>query len=136
MLFLHRIAVAGGVDVGWQWPINDLWGDKGRDLGAGQGQGGGRYYSVGRLNYSTLDKKLVDAVLGVEYDGCCWISRVVLQRSQSSLSAAATKLLFQLELVGFSRIGSSPLETLKTNVPRYQYLREKISPPSRFTTYD
>ena len=134
--FRRQRGISEQLDVGWQWPINDLWGDKGRDLGAGQGQGGGRYYSVGRLNYSTLDKKLVDAVLGVEYDGCCWISRVVLQRSQSSLSAAATKLLFQLELVGFSRIGSSPLETLKTNVPRYQYLREKISPPSRFTTYD
>ena len=124
------------VDVGWQWPINDLWGDKGRDLGAGQGQGGGRYYSVGRLNYSTLDKKLVDAVVGLEYDGCCWIGRVVLQRSQSSTSTASTKLLFQLELVGFSRFGSSPLETLKTNVPRYEYLRDKISPSSRFTTYD
>jgi LPS-assembly protein len=134
--FRRQRGISEQLDVGWQWPINDLWGDKGRDLGAGQGQGGGRYYSVGRLNYSTLDKKLVDAVLGVEYDGCCWISRVVLQRSQSSLSAASTKLLFQLELVGFSRIGSSPLETLKTNVPRYQYLREKISPPSRFTTYD
>jgi LPS-assembly protein len=124
------------VDVGWQWPINDLWGDKGRDLGPGQGQGGGRYYSVGRLNYSTLDKQLVDAVVGVEYDGCCWIGRVVLQRSQSSTSTASTKLLFQLELVGFSRIGSSPLQTLKTNVPRYQYLRDTTSLPSRFTTYD
>ncbi len=124
------------VDVGWQWPINDLWGDKGRELGAGQGQGGGRYYSVGRLNYSTLDKKLVDAVVGVEYDGCCWIGRVVLQRSQSSTSTASTKLLFQLELVGFSRIGASPLQTLKTNVPRYQYLRDTTSLPSRFTTYD
>jgi LPS-assembly protein len=124
------------VDVGWQWPINDLWGDKGQNLGAGRGQGGGRYYSVGRLNYSTMDRKLVDAVVGVEYDGCCWIGRVVLQRSQNSLSTSTTRILFQLELVGFSRIGSSPLETLKTNVPRYQYLRDKISPPSRFTTYD
>jgi LPS-assembly protein len=44
--------------------------------------------------------------------------------------------LFQLELVGFSRIGSSPLQTLKTNVPRYQYLRDTTSLPSRFTTYD
>ena len=23
------------IDVGWQWPLNDLWGDKGQDLGAG-----------------------------------------------------------------------------------------------------
>ncbi|MFC5523302.1 LPS-assembly protein LptD [Polaromonas jejuensis] len=128
--------VSEQIDVGWQWPLNDLWGDKGRDLGPGQGQGGGRYYGVGRLNYSMLDKKLVDAIVGVEYDGCCWIGRVVLQRSANSTSTSSTRILFQLELVGFSRIGSSPLETLKTNVPRYQYLREKISSPSRFTTYD
>ncbi|MDQ3058962.1 MAG: LPS-assembly protein LptD [Pseudomonadota bacterium] len=134
--FRRQRNISESIDVGWQWPINDLWGDKGKDLGAGRGQGGGRYYSVGRLNYSTLDRKLVDAVLGVEYDGCCWIGRVVLQRSQNSLSTSTTRILFQLELVGFSRIGSSPLETLKTNVPRYQYLRDKISPPSRFTTYD
>jgi LPS-assembly protein len=24
------------VDIGWQWPLNDLWGDKGQDLGAGR----------------------------------------------------------------------------------------------------
>ena len=97
---------------------------------------GVRYYSVGRLNYSTLEKKLVDAVVGIEYDGCCWIGRVVLQRSQNSTVTSNTRILFQLEMVGFSRIGSSPLETLKTNVPRYQYLRDNVSPPSRFTTYD
>ena len=134
--FRRQRNISQQVDVGWQWPINDLWGDKGQDLGAGRGQGGGRYYSVGRLNYSTLEKKLVDAVVGVEYDGCCWIGRVVLQRSQNSTATSSTRILFQLELVGFSRLGSSPLETLKSNVPRYQNLRDKISPPSRFTTYD
>ena len=128
--------VSEQIDVGFQWPINDLWGDKGQNLGPGRGQGGGRYYGVGRLNYSLQDKKLVDAVIGVEYDGCCWIGRVVLQRTQNSTSTSNTRVLFQLELVGLSRIGSNPLETLKTNVPRYQYLREKSSLPSRFTTYD
>ncbi|MEO6320163.1 MAG: LPS assembly protein LptD, partial [Polaromonas sp.] len=134
--FRRQRNISEQIDVGWQWPINDLWGDKGQDLGAGRGQGGGRYYSVGRLNYSTLEKKLVDAVVGIEYDGCCWIGRVVLQRSQNGISSSNTRILFQLEMVGFSRIGSSPLETLKSNVPRYQYLRENVSPPSRFTTYD
>ena len=128
--------VSSSLDVGWQWPINDLWGDKGKDLGAGRGQGGDRYYGVGRLNYSFQDKKLVDAVVGLEYDGCCWIGRVVLQRSQSSTSTANTRILFQLELVGFSRLGVNPLDTLKANVPRYQFLRDQITAPSRFTTYD
>ncbi|MDO8719116.1 MAG: LPS-assembly protein LptD [Polaromonas sp.] len=133
---IPNISDSKQIDVGWQWPINDLWGDKGQDLGPGRGQGGGRYYSVGRLNYSVLDKKLVDAVVGIEYDGCCWIGRVVLQRSQNSITTSNTRILFQLEMVGFSRVGASPLETLKTNVPRYQNLRDTISAPSRFTTYD
>jgi LPS-assembly protein len=44
--------------------------------------------------------------------------------------------LFQLELVGFSRIGVNPLTVLKTNVPRYQFLRDQVTAPSRFTNYD
>jgi LPS-assembly protein len=130
--FRRQRNVSEQIDVGWQWPINDLWGDKGKDLGAGQGQGAGRYYAVGRLNYSVLDKRLVDSIVGVEYDGCCWIGRVVLQRSQTGTGTSDTRIMFQLELVGFSRIGANPLETLKSNVPRYQYLREKIDAPSRF----
>ncbi|MES2509051.1 MAG: LPS-assembly protein LptD [Pseudomonadota bacterium] len=128
--------VSNSVDVGWQWPLNDFWGDKGQELGAGRGQGPGRYYSVGRLNYSVPDRKLVDAIVGVEYDGCCWIGRVVLQRSQNTLVASNTRILFQLELVGFSRLGSNPLDTLKQNIPRYQYLRDDMTAPSRFTNYD
>ncbi|MDD2544867.1 MAG: LPS-assembly protein LptD [Burkholderiaceae bacterium] len=126
------------VDMGWQWPLNDLWGDKGQDLGPGRGQGGGRWYSVGRLNFSLQDRKLVDTVVGLEYDGCCWIGRVVLERLQSSVISANTRLLFQLEFVGFSRLslGANPLDTLKRNVPRYQYLREQVSTPSRFSQYD
>ncbi|WP_370869806.1 LPS-assembly protein LptD [Polaromonas sp.] len=123
-------------DVGWQWPINDLWGDRGKDLGPGRGLGGGRLYSVGRLNYSVPDKKFVDMILGLEYDGCCWIARVMLERSQLSRVANSTSIKFQLEFVGFSRIGPSPLKTLKANVPRYQYLREQVAAPSRFTNYD
>ena len=128
--------VSNLIDVGAQWPINDLWGDKGQELGAGRGQGGGRYYGVGRLNYSIPDKKLVDTVVGIEYDGCCWIGRVVLQRSQSSTATSNTRILFQLELVGFSRLGANPLETLKQNIPRYQNLRDQVTTPSRFTNYD
>ena len=91
---------------------------------------------MGRLNYSFQDKKLVDAVVGLEYDGCCWIGRVVLQRSQSGVTTANTRILFQLELVGFSRLGVNPLDVLKANIPRYQFLRDQITAPSRFTTYD
>ncbi len=124
------------LDVGWQWPLNDLWGDKGVDRGPGQGLGEGRWYSVGRMNYSLRDKKLVDTIVGFEYDAGCWIGRVVVERLQSSVTTANKKILFQLEFVGFSRLGSNPLQTLKDNIPRYQYLREQTVAPSRFTNYD
>lgn len=124
------------VDVGWQWPLNDLWGDRGQDLGNGQGLGGRRWYSVGRLNYSVLDRRPVDALLGLEYDGCCWIGRVVLHRVSNGLASVNTQLMLQLEFVGFSRIGNNPLNTLRNNIPRYQMLREQVSQPSRFTHYE
>jgi len=124
------------LDVAWQWPINDLWGDRGQDLGAGQGQGAGRWYAVGRMNFSLRDGKLVDSVLGFEYDGGCWLGRVVLDRLQTGTSTASNRILFQLEFVGFSRLGSNPLETLKRSIPRYQFLRETSTSPSRFGSYD
>ena len=123
------------VDIGWQWPLNDLWGDRGQDLGPGMGEGEGRWYSVGRLNMSLKDRRLVDGVLGLEYDAGCWIGRVVFERLQAG-DSANKRILFQLEFIGISRLGSNALQSLKQNVPRYQYLREHVTTPSRFSNYD
>jgi LPS-assembly protein len=123
------------VDIGWQWPLNDLWGDRGQDLGPGMGEGEGRWYSVGRLNVSLKDRRLVDGVLGLEYDAGCWIGRVVFERLQAG-DSANKRILFQLEFIGVSRLGSNALQSLKQNVPRYQYLREHVTTPSRFSNYD
>ena len=46
---------------------------------------------MGRLNYSLQDRKLVDTVVGFEYDSCCWIGRVVLERLQNSRSTSNTR---------------------------------------------
>jgi len=124
------------IDLAWQWPLNDLWGDKGQDLGPGRGQGGGRWYAVGRLNYSMEDNKLTDGIVGLEYDACCWIGRVVLERLTTGLATANTRIMFQLEFVGFAAVGTSPLRSLQTNIRSYQPLRQRFDPPSRFTQYD
>ena len=91
---------------------------------------------MGRLNYSLDERKLVDAVIGFEYDAGCWLGRAVLGRLQTSASTATQRIMFQLEFVGFTRLGVSPLKTLKDNIPSYQYLREQQSAPSRFTNYE
>lgn len=120
----------------WQWPLNDLWGDKGRYLGEGKGLGSSRWYSVGRLNYSVMDKKITDMLMGFEYDGGCWLGRIVIERLQTSTSSANQRILFQLELNGFSRIGTNPLSLLQNNIPRYQHLRQEVAPPNRFINYE
>ena len=123
-------------DVSWQWPINDLWGDKGKNLGPGQGQGEGRWYSVGRLNYSMLDHKLVNTVLGFEYDAGCWIGRILVEQLVTSTLSTNKSIQFQLEFVGFSRLGANPTQTLRANIPGYDYLRQQTTTPSRFGNYN
>ena len=125
------------IDLGWQWPLRDLFGGAPAiDQGPGRALGPGNWYSVGRLNFSLQDRRIVDLIAGFEYDAGCWIARVVLERLQQSRNSANQRILFQLEFSGFSRLGSNPLQTLRDNVPRYQYLREEINPPSRFERYD
>jgi len=44
--------------------------------------------------------------------------------------------MFQLEFVGFSRLGVNPLKSLQGNIPNYQTLRTPTGTPSRFSNYD
>ena len=119
--------VSEQIDLSWQWPINDLWGDRGQSLSAGRGQGEGRYYAVGRMNYSMDQSAMVDTVLGLEYDAGCWLGRLVYSRTQTSTATAIERIMFQIEFVGFSRIGIDPLATLKQNISHYQNLRDSSS---------
>ncbi len=131
----YQRGTSNQVDVGWQWPLDGLLATRDPQSATPRTA---RWYSVGRLNYSLQDKRLVDTVVGFEYDSCCWIGRVVLERLQNSVKTANTRLLFQIEFVGFSRLslGSNPLASLKQNIPGYRYLRDQESAPSRFSNYD
>jgi LPS-assembly protein len=107
------------VDLSWQWPLDRLWGwaDRKTDSDAG------RYYGLGRLSYSLRDSKLVDSLLGLEYDAGCWISRVVLTQTVLTPQTSNTKLMLQLEFVGFTRLGIDPFKSLTDGIARYQNLR-------------
>jgi LPS-assembly protein len=130
------------VDLGWQWPLSDWrWGSRPDDSAVrsgGQGLGAERWYSVGRMNFSVQENRLVDTIIGFEYDAGCWLGRVVLERLQSTVASANTRLMFQLELVGFASagVGANPLQSLRNNIPRYQFLRDTTAAPSRFMNYE
>ncbi|MCL1961167.1 MAG: LPS-assembly protein LptD [Desulfovibrionaceae bacterium] len=130
------------IDVGWQWPLSGLFGGgkapgaKRARAGGGGSCGSGAWYSTARINYSLSDRKVADGVVGVEYDAGCWIGRVVVEQLNSTTTSATRRIMFQLEFVGLSRVGSNLMSTLRNNIPRYQNLREEAPPPSRFTAYD
>jgi LPS-assembly protein len=126
--------VSQQLDVGWQWPLHDLWGAA--DNTDGRGLGEGRWYSVSRVNLDVLNKKPVESIIGFEYDAGCWVSRVVLERMQVAEGVARQRLLFQLEFIGFTRIGTNATGSIMRNIPRYQSLNPASLSPSRFGNYD
>ncbi len=92
------------LDVSGQWQINANW------------------YGVGRINYSLPERRISEAVAGVEYDQGCWRIRTFVSRYAVATQKATTSLFFQLELVGLGSIGNDPLALLKRSVPGYRKL--------------
>ena len=125
--YRHQRERTEQIDVGWQWPLNDLWGSQDVGKPAGQGLGPGRWYTVGRLFYSLQESRLVESIVGLEYDSCCWIGRIALHRKaiQHQPSKMDNRIMFQLEFNGLSRLGSSPVRTFTDNIPNYQLLRDR-----------
>ena len=101
------------VDLAAQWPI------------------GGGWIGVARMNYSTLDRKVTESLLGLEYRRDCWSLRAVLQRFPTGTGTVDTSIFFQLNLNGFTSVGSSPNDALQRNIPGYRPINEpspSISP--------
>ncbi len=101
-----QLAPLNQIDFSAQWPL------------------GGPWSGVGRYNYSVYDGRLVEGLGGFEYNAGCWIGRVVLQRFATATGTSTTGVFLQLELNGFSRLGSNPLETLRRNIPGYGRLNQ------------
>ncbi len=118
------------VDLGWQWPIAGPAAHE-RDIDAARRQHhgdptcSGSWYAVGHTSYSLRDRRLVNSIAGFEYDAGCWIGRVVAERVSTGAQQSNMRLMFQLELVGLSRLGSSPLKVLRDNIPGYRLLRDE-----------
>jgi LPS-assembly protein len=129
------------VDLGVQWPLSER---ARQQLATGNPSGarggacqGGSWYGVGRLNYSMVDHKIVDGILGLEYDAGCWVGRVVVESLKTAYNTSTTKrILFQLELSGLTRLGLNPIAALRQNIAGYQPAGQPASPPSRFSTYE
>ncbi len=95
------------LDLSTEWPI------------------GGRWTGLARYNYSLQDRRLLEGLLGVEYNAGCWAARFVLHRFASATQEYVNAMFFQLELTGISGLGSSPLEVLRQSITGYTKTNEK-----------
>ena len=102
------------IDLGVQWPIVRQW------------------YAVARENYSLIDNKPLEHLLGVEYNDGCWTARVVVKRDSTlattiTSASKSTGIFFQLELKGLGGLGSSPTSDLKLAIPGYSNISDTRS---------
>ena len=89
-------------DLSGQWPVQAGW------------------YAIGRVNYSFLDKRLLEGLAGLEYNSGCWVFRGVFQRIQAATQTSSTAVYFQIEFNGFGGLGSDDaVDFLKRTVPGY-----------------
>ncbi|MGS0743074.1 LPS-assembly protein LptD [Glaciimonas sp. GG7] len=103
---LNNNEILKQVDLSAQWPLAKRW------------------YGVGRINYSLDDRKVAEGLLGLEYKADCWVFRVVAQRTPTSTAQASSALFFQLELNGLTKLGSNPMQALRSSVPGYQNVNQ------------
>ena len=75
--------------------------------------------AIGRWNYSLVDGKTLEGVLGFEYNGDCWVFRIAAQRLQTNTQQVTTAVFVQLELNGLARLGTNPGDVLRRSVPGY-----------------
>ncbi|HTP63385.1 MAG TPA: LPS assembly protein LptD [Burkholderiales bacterium] len=90
------------MDIAGQWPVSAGW------------------YAIGRYNYSFLDKTVVQALAGLEYNAGCWVFRGVVQRLQAATQTASTGAFFQIEFNGLGQVGAEDTAYfMSRNVPGY-----------------
>jgi LPS-assembly protein len=93
------------IDISTQWPF---------------GRSAPNWTLLARANHSIRDGRLLEGLLGVEYNAGCWEFRLVAHRFATATQQYSNSIQFQLELKGLSKLGINPFETLKQNITGYR----------------
>jgi LPS-assembly protein len=91
------------VDTSLLWPINERW------------------KAIGRFNYSLIERKPLETLVGFQYDSCCWSTRLISRRYvQNQLGTERSAIYFELELKGLGAIGRRSDELLRRSIAGYR----------------
>ncbi|PMS36349.1 LPS-assembly protein LptD [Trinickia symbiotica] len=100
-----------------------------------------RIFAVGRIEYDLADKRVVDGLVGFQYDADCWGFGIGLQRyvngiTASGVPSSGTRVLAQLTLKGLSHVDNGLTAAFRAGVEGYQPPPPPAPPLSRFSDYE
>ncbi|WP_257744455.1 LPS-assembly protein LptD [Burkholderia glumae] len=98
-------------------------------------------YAVGRFNYDLASNRVVDGLLGFQYDADCWALGVGVQRyangvNTSGQQSSATRFMAQLTLKGLTSIDNGLVAAFRQGIPGYTPLPPQAPPLARFSNYE
>ncbi|MGU7775387.1 LPS-assembly protein LptD [Burkholderia sp. MR1-5-21] len=100
-----------------------------------------RLYAIGRFNYDIAGDRVVDGLLGLQYDADCWALGVGIQRYANGVNSSgqqnsSTRFMAQLTLKGLSSIDNGLVSAFRAGVAGYTPLPPAPPPLSRFSNYE
>jgi LPS-assembly protein len=100
-----------------------------------------RVYGVGRFNYDLGGHRIVDGLVGLQYDADCWTLGAGIQRYANGLNTSgqnqsSTRFLAQLTFKGLSSVDNGLMTAFRSSVAGYTPLPPPPAPESRFTNYE
>lgn len=100
-----------------------------------------RVYGVGRFNYDLDGHRIVDGLIGLQYDADCWTLGAGIQRYANGVNTSAqqqtgTRFLAQLTLKGLSSVDNGLISAFRASVAGYTPLPPPPPPEARFTNYE
>jgi LPS-assembly protein len=100
-----------------------------------------RVFGVGRFNYDLGGHRIVDGLVGLQYDADCWTLGAGIQRYANGLNTSgqhqsSTRFLAQLTFKGLSSVDNGLISAFRSSVAGYTPLPPPPPPESRFINYE
>jgi LPS-assembly protein len=93
-------------DLSGRWPLNGEWG------------------AAGKWNFSKDSSRLIEGLVGLEYDDGCWgikflASKLLIGENAAGIAKYSTQYMVQLDLKGFTRLGQDIMGLLREKIDGY-----------------
>ncbi|WP_133647435.1 LPS-assembly protein LptD [Paraburkholderia flava] len=100
-----------------------------------------RIYGVGRINYDMRGHRIVDGLIGMQYDADCWTLGVGVQTYANGINTTGSqtsskRFLAQLTFKGLSSVDNGLVTAFRASVAGYTPLPPPLPPEARFSNYE